>query len=92
MEAVILSKDQYNDLVNRIDEIKSAIDLKQKQPSEQFLDNQQFIDTMKVSKRLAQSWRDEGVISFSKIGNKIYYKLSDVEALMQKNYNKAFKK
>jgi len=46
---------------------------------------------LKISKRTAQTWRDEGKISFSQVGNKIYYKLSDVEKLMQENYNKAFK-
>ena len=47
---------------------------------------------MKISKRTAQTWRDEVKISFSQVGNKIYYRLSDVEELMQKHYIKAFKK
>ena len=34
---------------------------------------------------------DEGKISFSQIGSKIYYKMKDVEVLLDKNYNKAFK-
>ena len=47
---------------------------------------------MKISKRTAQTWRDEGKISFSQVGNKIYYKLNDVEELLKKHYIKAFKK
>jgi len=47
---------------------------------------------MKISKRTAQTWRDEGRISFSQVGNKIYYKLSDVEKLLQEHYNKSFAK
>ena len=35
---------------------------------------------------------DSGLISFSQVGNKIYYKLSDVEELLKTHYNKAFKK
>jgi hypothetical protein len=46
---------------------------------------------MKISKRTAQTWRDEGKISFSQVGSKIYYKLSDVEKLLQEHYNKSFK-
>ena len=46
---------------------------------------------MHISKRTAQTWRDEGKISFSQIGSKIYYKMKDVEVLLDKNYNKAFK-
>ena len=56
------------------------------------LDNEEFIKTMKISRRTAQTWRDEGKISFSQVGNKIYYKLSDVEKTMQDHYNKSFAK
>ena len=59
---------------------------------ETFLDNQEFLMHMKISKRTAQTWRDEGRISFSQVGNKIYYKLNDVEKLLNEHYNKAFSK
>ena len=59
---------------------------------ETFLDNQEFLQLMKISKRTAQTWRDEGRISFSQVGNKLYYKLTDVEKLLTEHYNKAFSK
>lgn len=92
MEAVILSKDQFNALATSIEEIKSKLIAENKKPSEQYLDNQEFLLLMKISKRTAQTWRDEGKISFSQVGNKIYYRLSDVEALLEKHYVKSFKK
>lgn len=63
----------------------------QKHIEDKFLDNQEFIQLMHISKRTAQAWRDEGKISFSQIGSKIYYKMKDVEVLLNKNYNKSFK-
>lgn len=90
MEAIILSKEQFNHLTSSIEEIKKSLTEKNKQPSETFVDNQEFLMMMKISKRTAQLWRDEGKISFSQVGNKIYYKLSDVEELLEKHYNKAF--
>jgi hypothetical protein len=92
MEAVILSKDQYTELVARLDEIANRINTKNEPKKDTFLDNQEFLQLMKISKRTAQTWRDEGRISFSQVGNKIYYKLSDVEKLLQEHYNKAFSK
>jgi phage pi2 protein 07 len=92
MEAVILTKDQYQELVVRMDEIKSALTEKQKEPKDVFLDNQDFLQLMNISKRTAQSWRDEGIISFSQVGSKIYYRMSDVQKLLDSNYNQAFKK
>lgn len=92
MEAIILSKNQYNELLKKIDEVKISLDEKQKNPKDVFVDNQEFLLLMNISKRTAQTWRDEGVVSFSQIGSKIYYRMSDVEKLLEKNYNKAFKK
>ncbi len=74
-----------------IQEIKAKLDDKV-DPEENFIDNQEFLLKMKISKRTAQTWRDEGKISFSQVGNKIYYKVADVEELLTKHYNKAFKK
>ena len=91
MDAIIFTKDQFTDLMTKLDTIQSQISLKSDAKKETFLDNQEFLLLLKISKRTAQTWRDEGKISFSQVGNKIYYKLSDVEKLMQENYNKAFK-
>ncbi|HSD13069.1 MAG TPA: helix-turn-helix domain-containing protein [Flavobacterium sp.] len=92
MDAIILTKDQYNEILARLDAISRQINTKADPKKETFLDNQEFLLLLKISKRTAQTWRDEGRISFSQVGNKIYYKLSDVEKLMVEHYNKAFKK
>ena len=91
MNAVILTSEQYSNLVNRLDNLNATLEANQKPAQETFLDNQEFIQLMHISKRTAQTWRDEGKISFSQIGSKIYYKMKDVEVLLDKNYNKAFK-
>ena len=91
MEAIIITKDQFSDLMSKLDTIQSQLNSKNDPKKETFLDNQEFLLLMKISKRTAQTWRDEGKISFSQVGSKIYYKLSDVEKLLQEHYNKAFK-
>ncbi|WP_431137383.1 helix-turn-helix domain-containing protein [Psychroserpens mesophilus] len=90
MEAIILSTQQYKELVNRLDDLNKQLEEKQKTPQDTFLDNQEFLQLMNISKRTAQTWRDEGVISFSQIGSKIYYRMSDVQKLLDNNYRKAF--
>lgn len=56
--------------------------------SEKWLDNQDVMLLLKVSKRTLQSYRDENKIPFSQIGNKIYYKALDIEKFLKKNYRK----
>ena len=89
MEAIILTKDQYTELVTKLDEINIKLD--NTNNKETYMDNQEFIQLMKISKRTAQTWRDEGKISFSQVGSKIYYKLCDVEGLLQGHYHRVFK-
>ena len=91
MEAIIITKDQFSDFMSKLDTIQSQLNSKADPKKETFLDNQEFLLLMKISKRTAQTWRDEGKISFSQVGSKIYYKLSDVEKLLQEHYNKSFK-
>ncbi len=91
MEAIILSKEEYQELTKRMDKIQTALEEKQKNPADAFLDNQEFLQLMNISKRTAQSWRDDGIVSFSQVGSKIYYRMSDVQKLLDGNYRKAFK-
>ena len=91
MEAIILSKEQFDALMSKIEDIHHKINSKNLPKQEVFLDNEEFIKMLKISRRTAQTWRDEGKISFSQVGNKIYYKLSDVEKLLTEHYNKSFK-
>ncbi len=92
MDAIILSKDQFDFINAHLEQIKSYLSNKQKDPKDVFLDNQEFLQLMNISKRTAQTWRDDGIISFSQIGSKIYYRMSDVQSLLDKNYKSAFKK
>ena len=78
-------------LMAKLETIQSQLNVKSDAKKETFLDNQEFLLLMKISKHTAQTWRDEGKISSSQVGNKIYYKLSDVEKLLTEHYNKSFK-
>ncbi len=92
MEAIILSKEQFNQLIAKIDDIQDRLINSNPRKTETYLNNKQFLEMLDVSLRTAQTWRDEGKISFSQVGNKIYYKLSDVEKFIQDYRNAAFAK
>ena len=79
---------EYQDLLNRLDEISKKLSAKEKATKEQWLDNQELMQLLKVSRRTAQNYRDSNMIAFSIIGNKIYYKVSDVEDLLNRHYQK----
>ncbi|MCL7753313.1 helix-turn-helix domain-containing protein [Polaribacter sp. Z022] len=58
-----------------------------------WLDNQDVMQTLHISKRTLQTFRTNGIIPFSKIQGKFYYKEADIIQILQDNYyNHNFKK
>lgn len=91
MEVVTFQSEVYKDLISRLESINERLNPNKVQPKEKWLDNREFEQLMKISKRTSQHYRDTGLIAFSQVGNKIYYRMSDVEAMLEKHYHKAFK-
>jgi len=92
MKAIIVEKEAIDNLIRRIDEIHEDVKSKNLSPEHIVYDNYRLQEELNISSRLAQSWRDQGIITFSQIGNKIYYKLSDVLDMLNQHINPAFKK
>ena len=85
-------EERIENILKRLDEQMSFVVAKMKlndkiDPEDVFFDNGEFMKLMNISKRTAQEWRNKKVIEFSQVGNKIYYKLSDVKKLLKENYN-----
>lgn len=79
---------EYQDLVKRLDEITKKLAAKETGMKERWIDNTEFMNLLKISRRTAQSYRDNNMIAFSIIGNKIFYKISEVESLLERHYRK----
>lgn len=80
--AMEMAKDiQY--LKAYVEAIKAS---KSRKLSEDWLDNQEVLQTLHISPRTLQTYRDNGTLPFSKIEGKFYYKASDIENLLQRNY------
>ena len=54
---------------------------------EEWLDGQDVLQLLHISTRTLQNLRDSKTLPFSKVKGKIYYKLSDIEALLESNYS-----
>lgn len=92
MEVITIEKEAFKQIMDKLQSledrfIKLKIDA-QTPLSERWLDNQDVLLLLKISKRTLQSYRDERRIPFTQIGHKIYYKASDVEKFLKKNYQK----
>ena len=85
MEAIILSKSDFEAIKDSLQEMKEHLK-NITSPAEHFIGTEDFIKLMGVSARTAQVWRNDGKIGFSQMGKKIYYRMSDIELFLEKHY------
>ena len=95
MEVITLSSDAFQKINSQLRSMEEAVEKLSRKHfyplEERWLDNQEVCQTLLISKRTLQTYRDNGTLAFSQIGSKIYYKSSDIEAHLNKHYVKSFK-
>lgn len=75
-----------------IKDIKAQLNiLVQSQPTkpDNWLDSQDVLMMLHISKRKLQYLRNKKTIPFSRINNKFYYKTGDIDEYLRKHYNEA---
>lgn len=86
MGIVIMRSGDFQALMDRIEAIEKYIYQKEpKQPplQEIWLDNEVVCSYLKISKRTLQRYRSNGVITYSLIGKKTYYTISEIKRLLE---------
>ncbi len=83
-------------LTNDVKEVKACLQKLQQTRAEIFkqnwIDGQVVMLALNISQRTLQSLRDNGTLPYSRIKGKFYYKVSDLEALLESNYSPNSKK
>ena len=88
MEVIAIQKSALDGMTN---ELKALLELTENATmkyisifkEEKWLDNQEVCLMMKITKRTLQTYKDKGLLPYSKLNRKNYYKLSDVRALLE---------
>ena len=78
MEKILITKEQYITLYNRVKEKRSEVDtmLRQTELKENYFTNDELMVLLHISRRTFQRWRSMRLLPYVKIGKKIFY-LSD---------------
>ena len=56
-----------------------------------YMNDAELANYLKVSRRTLQEYRNNGILSYYQIGGKILYRESDIEELLEKNRQEAFR-
>ena len=88
MQVITMTTEAYMLLISKIDAIADTMTRKAKQNplNETWIDIQEACQLLKISKRTLQSYRDNGILPYSQISGKIYFKASDIEKHLENHY------
>lgn len=81
MEIVAIEKRTFEQMMQRFEDFAKQVNALcgQNRSNENWLDNKQVCELFKISSRTMQTYRDTGVLPYSQIGRKCYYKAIDIE-------------
>jgi len=63
---------------------------KAKQPGFDWVDGKEAMKLLYISKRTLQNWRDNNTLGYSSLNGKYYYRRSEIDRLLKKNYTGSF--
>ena len=87
MEYVAIEKSEYEQLLSSIKKTVTEIRAIAEEYSinSEWIENGELAEMLGLSKRQLQGYRERGVLGFSTIGRKIYYRRDDVARLIKNN-------
>lgn len=85
MGRIVVLPEELEVIVNRLTRIEEVLKKEQHKTDDPILDTEGVMTLLKVSRRSLQNWRDQGIIEFSAVGGKFYYRMSAIEKMLTKN-------
>ena len=86
MEIVTIEKKTFEEMKSRFNQFSEHVRqlcCRYRPPEKMnWLENAYVCEKLNVSKRTLQTYRDGGLLAYSQINHKIYYRLEDVEAFI----------
>ncbi|WP_018675953.1 helix-turn-helix domain-containing protein [Riemerella columbina] len=91
MEVVVIDKVVFEQINQKLEDLvqrtKSVADSYQSIcKKEKWLDTQEVCLLLGISKRALQNYKDRGILPYSYINRKNYYKQTDIDRLLAENY------
>jgi len=87
MDIVAIESKTFEQMKGRFEDFTRQIKnlCGENQDKEQWLGNDDVCGLLQISPRTLQSYRDNGILPYSQIGRKCYYKVSDIENLISQS-------
>ena len=85
-----LSLPLFSEVLDKLESMEKKLEqiAKQSPLEETWLDNQEVAKFLRVTPRTLQNYRDQGILPFSQVGSKIYYRASGIKKHLEDHYVK----
>ena len=90
MEIIAIEKRTFELMMQRFENFTKQVNALcgQNRNADNWLDNRHVCELLKISLRTLQTYRDTGVLPYSQIGRKCYYKASDIKQFINQQQTK----
>lgn len=92
MEIICFERKAFEEFAAKIERFIQRVEdmphLKGVGKTNEWLDHYEVCRKLRISKRTLQTLRDNGTLAYTKIGNRTYYLLEDVERIVTKVENR----
>ncbi|NVO02918.1 MAG: helix-turn-helix domain-containing protein [Bacteroidetes bacterium] len=94
MEVIVMESETFKQIIERLENLEAYFKhIAKIQPlSQNWLDVNETCKLFKISKRTLQNYREEGLITYSQKGSKIYFSAKAIEEFLENHSYKAFRK
>ena len=89
---ILIEEESFKELLLKMERIENYLtEFRTSNPNQSnWISNEEACKILNVTPRTMQNYRDNGIISFSKVGSKIYYRLNDLEEHLESHFHTAF--
>lgn len=86
-----IDNESYHELIQKIEKIDRKISAMQAEnTANRWLTNKEVSEMLSVTGRTLQNYRDSGILPFSQVGSKIYYREDDIQEFLLNHYQPKF--
>lgn len=91
-EMLLIEKQMWDTLVSRVQDLTLQISHIQEKlsVSPQYYSNKELRELLNVEEKLIRKYREQGLLSYSKVGDKYWYSQHDVIEFLNRNMFEAF--
>ncbi len=93
MEVITIESKAFKQLMEKLDALSEYVYKLKQQPTENdedsWVSSREICDFLKISERTLQRLRTNGKVSYTNLGGKYYYQISQVKKLLKENVIKS---